>query len=237
MPAKKTKSKKDKIPAKVKAYLDKAGIKHEILEHKTVYTAIDAANTLNKKFSEIAKSLIVKADKDYYLILLPADYNLEPEKLKKALAKGGNKEVKTIKIPGEKIVDKALKIKAGALSAFGNLHKLPVIVDKKLAQINKAVFSSGSLNHSVEMAVKDFVKLENAILDNFGVKKKIKIEKAPVKKKTKKAGKTHKKPLSKTTKSKKVTKNKKVTKAGSNKKATQVSTNSKKPVTTKKRKK
>lgn len=182
MVKKKNSNKKDKIPAKVKSYLDKAGISHKILEHKTVYTAIDAANTLNKKFSEIAKSLIVKADKNYYLILLPADYNLDAEKLKKVLNKDGNKEIKTIKIPGEKIVDNALKIKAGALSAFGNLYKLPVIIDKKLAKINKAIFSSGSLNHSVEMAVLDFVKLENAILDSFGIKKKIKIEKITPKK-------------------------------------------------------
>ncbi len=182
MVKKKKTNKKDKIPSKVKSYLDKAGISHKILEHKTVYTAIDAANTLNKKFSEIAKSLIVKADKNYYLILLPADYNLDTEKLKKVLSKSGNKEIKTIKIPGEKIVDSALKIKAGALSAFGNLYKLPVIIDKKLAKINKAIFSSGSLNHSVEMAVEDFVKLENAVLDNFGIKKKIKIEKIPQKK-------------------------------------------------------
>jgi Cys-tRNA(Pro)/Cys-tRNA(Cys) deacylase len=234
MPAKKNKTKKDKIPLKVKNYLDKAGIKHEILEHKTVYTAIDAANTLNKKFSEIAKSLIVKADKDYYLILLPADYNLELEKLKKALSKGSNKEIKTIKIPGEKIVDKTLKIKAGALSAFGNLHKLPVIVDKKLAQINKAIFSSGSLNYSVEMAVKDFVKMENAILDNFGIKKQIKMEKVSEKNKKKKkssSSKSSKKTKASTsatkksaTAKKKIKKNSQVTRKVASKKASKKKT-------------
>lgn len=203
--AKIKKKKIDKIPAKVKNYLDKAGINHEILEHKTVYTAIDAANTLNKKLTEIAKSLLVKADKDYYLILLPADYNLQEEKLRKIIEKGGNKQIKAVKIPGEKLVEKSLKVKAGALSAFGNIYKLPVIVDKKLAETKKAIFSSGSLNHSVEMAVKDFVKLENAVLANFGIKKKVKVQKITPKKKTvkkstpkKKAQKTVKKSVKKT---------------------------------------
>jgi Ala-tRNA(Pro) deacylase len=189
--------KKDKIPAKVKNYLEKAGIKHEILEHKTVYTAIDAAKTMKKDLRQIAKSLLVKADKDYYLILLPADYNLDEKKLKKAIEKGSDKEIKTIKIPGEKMMEKALNLKAGALTAFGNLHKVNVIVDKKLEEAKKAIFSSGSLNHSVEIAVKDFVKMENAVLDSFGIKKKIKIEKKPSKVKVKAKAKTKAKPKKK----------------------------------------
>ena len=80
-----------------------------------------------------------------------------------------------------------LKIKAGALSAFGKLHKLPVYADKGLVNTKKAIFSSGSFNHSVEMAVKDFVKLENAILGSFGIKKKMKIVK-PKKAAKKKSG-------------------------------------------------
>jgi prolyl-tRNA editing enzyme YbaK/EbsC (Cys-tRNA(Pro) deacylase) len=184
--AKQNKPKKiDKVSAKVKDYLEKAGIKHKILEHKTVYTAIDAAKTMKRDLGQIAKSLLVKADKDYYLILLPADYNLDEKKLKKAIEKGTNKEIKTIKIPGEKMMEKALNLKAGALTAFGHLHKVNVIVDKKLEEAKKAIFSSGSLNHSVEIAVKDFVKLENAILDSFGVKKKVKMEKKVSKAKTK----------------------------------------------------
>jgi prolyl-tRNA editing enzyme YbaK/EbsC (Cys-tRNA(Pro) deacylase) len=177
--------KKDKISVKVKKYLEKAGVKHEILEHKTVYTAIDAAKTMKKDLGQIAKSLLVKADKDYYLILLPADYNLDENKLKKAIEKGSDKKVKAIKIPGEKMMEKALDLKAGTLTAFGNLHKVNVIVDKNLEKVKKAVFSSGSLNHSVEMAVKDFVKMENAVLDSFGVKKKVKMEKRPGKTKIK----------------------------------------------------
>lgn len=177
------KKKTTKLPAKMIKYLDKAGVKHEILEHKTVYTAIDAANTLKKKMNEIAKSLIVKADKDYFLILLPADKNLDFEKIKKFVSKLGKKDVKVIKIPGEKFIENSLKIKAGTLSAFGNLHKIPVLIDKELEKVNKAIFASGSLNHSIEMLMKDFIKLEKGVLGNFGVKKKIKKQKVTPKKK------------------------------------------------------
>ncbi|NTU98655.1 hypothetical protein HGA64_01445, partial [Candidatus Falkowbacteria bacterium] len=33
------------LPTKVLAYLEKAGVPHEVLSHRTVYTAFDAAST------------------------------------------------------------------------------------------------------------------------------------------------------------------------------------------------
>ena len=181
----KKKTPKTKLPAKLIKYLENAGVKHEILEHRTVYTAFDAASTMKKKLNEIAKSLLIKADKDYYVVVLPADNNLDFKKLEQSISKRTGKAVKSVKIPGEKIMETAFKIKAGTMSAFGGLHKLPVIVESKLAKVKTAVFSSGSFNHSVEMAVKDFMKLEEAVISAFGIKKKIKIQKA-VKPKAKK---------------------------------------------------
>jgi len=181
---------KPKLPVKLITYLEKAGVKHEVLEHKTVYTAIDAAATMKKKLDEVVKSLLVKADKDYYLVLIPADQNLDFKKLGSCIGAQTGKKIKVIKIPGEKIMEKALKIKAGALTAFGNFHKVGVVMDKKLGKAKKAVFSSSSLNHSIEMAVKDFIKLENAVLGSIGVKKKIKKQKTT---KPKSKGKARKK--------------------------------------------
>jgi prolyl-tRNA editing enzyme YbaK/EbsC (Cys-tRNA(Pro) deacylase) len=91
-----------------------------------------------------------------------------------------------IKIPSEKVMETVFKVRAGAMGAFGQLHKLPVVMDKELTKAKKAVFSSGSFNHSVEMGVKDFVKLENALLGAFGVKKKVKLQNVKKNKKTKK---------------------------------------------------
>jgi Ala-tRNA(Pro) deacylase len=184
--SKKSPKKRSKLPPKMVKYLDAAGVDHEILEHKTVYTAIDAANTLKRKMNEIAKSLLVKADKDYYLVLLPADNNLDFKKLASCINAQTKKPVKVVKIPGEKIMENALKIKAGTLSAFGKIHKVPVIVDKGLVKAKKAVFSAGSNNHSIEMAVKDFVALEEAMLGSVGVKKKIKKQKTAKPKRAKK---------------------------------------------------
>ncbi|PIR93503.1 hypothetical protein COT99_00335 [Candidatus Falkowbacteria bacterium CG10_big_fil_rev_8_21_14_0_10_43_10] len=163
-----------KLPQKVIDYLTKAGVPHNIIEHKTVYTAYDAAMTMGKKLEEIAKSLVVKADKDYFLVILPANKSLDLEKVKKNISKLRQKDVKMLKIPGEKIMKEALKLKDETVSAFGQLHKLPVIMDKALTKAKKAIFSSGGVNHSIEMEIKDFLNLEKASEGSFSVAKKIK---------------------------------------------------------------
>jgi Ala-tRNA(Pro) deacylase len=173
-PGKPKPKKTTQLPAKLVKYLDEAGIDHQILEHKTVYTALDAAATMKKKMNEIAKALYVKADRDYFVVVLPADQNLDFPKLAKCLSASSEKSYIAVKIPGEKIMLNALKLKAGAMTAFGKLHQLPAVVEKNLTKVKKAVFASGSFNHSVEMAVKDFIDLEEAVVGSFGKKKKVK---------------------------------------------------------------
>lgn len=177
------KTKVNKLPKKLIAYLEKAGINHKLLEHKTAYTAVDAANTMKKKLDEVAKTLLVKADKDYYLVILPADHNLDFDKLKKLVSKHNRKDIKIVKIPAEAVAKDVLKIKKDAMTAFGSLYKLPVVMEKRFSKLKKAVFSSESFNHSVELAVKDFVNLENALIGSIGVKRKVKKVKTVKKKK------------------------------------------------------
>ncbi len=166
---------KKNFPTALKKYLFDGGINPKILQHKTVYTAIDAASTLKKRMEEIVKSILVKADNFYYIVCLSADQNLDFKKIKKAIEVAAGARIKAIQIPDEKTMVKILKLKKEGLSAFGGFHKLPVLVEKKLAGIKRAVFPTGSFNHSVELGLKDFIRLENAVLASFGIKKKVKI--------------------------------------------------------------
>jgi len=189
------------IPSKVKKYLDKHGVDYEELAHKTVYTAYDAANTLKKQLKEIAKTILIEADKTHVLVVLPADKKIDMIKLKKALG------AKSVKIPDEKVMIKILKITPGALSSFGKLHDLEMIVDKALIGSKKAVMATGSFTDSVFMKVKDLVRIEEAKLADIAMKggysipKKTKKIMKKVKKQVKaKKGKTTKIVLPKTIK-------------------------------------
>lgn len=165
------------IPKKVKNYLDKNQAKYDEVLHRKVYTAYDAAQTLKKELKEVAKNLLIKADKGYALIVVPADRKLNLNKIKKALG------AKKVSIPKEKDMIKVLKIKPGAISSFGKLHKVDVWVDKNLAKVKKVLLSTGSVTDSVVMKIKDFIDMEEANLADLAEKGGYKLQKNNKKKK------------------------------------------------------
>jgi len=134
---------------------------------------------LKKQLKEIAKTILVEADKTHALVVLPADKKIDMEKLRKALG------AKKVSIPNEKVMIKVLKIQPGSLSSFGKLHDLEVVVDKSMAGVKKMVVSTGSFTDSVFMKVKDFIQSEEAKLANVAMAGGYKIPKA-VKKQMKK---------------------------------------------------
>lgn len=154
------------IPARILSHLKKNKIKHEVLKHKTVYTAYDLANTLAKKLNEIAKTLVVKVDKKYVLVVLPAHLRLDLAKLKKVM------KAKSAELAPEKVMEKVFKVKPGAVTPFGSLHKVEVLLDKALLKTQKAIISAGSFTESLRLKVKDLHKLEKATLADVGEKVK-----------------------------------------------------------------
>lgn len=196
------------IPAKTKKYLDKKMTKYETITHKTVYTAYDAAQTLRRELKEIGKNLLIAADKAYVIAVVPAHMRIDLKKLKKALG------VKKVSIPNEQVMIKVFKVKPGAMTAFGGLHKAEVIIDKSLLKVKDVILASGSFTDSVRIKVKDFIDMEQAKLASFATAgkykatpKKKKVAKKPAKKRVakKKPAKrkgTNKKPVKKTVKKK-----------------------------------
>ncbi|MDP3985874.1 MAG: YbaK/EbsC family protein [Candidatus Veblenbacteria bacterium] len=155
-----------KIPAKVLNFLKKNKIKHEIIGHRTVYTAYDLAQTLGRKLGEVAKTLVVKVDKGHAILVLPASRQVDFKVLKKVTG------AKSVDIDRENTMVKLFKIKAGALSPFhGPLYKLPVYVDRAVMRAQKAVVQAGSFEESVHMKTKDLLKAVEGKLANFSKKK------------------------------------------------------------------
>lgn len=180
------KTKLQTIPAKLLKTLTDSKIGHEIINHRTVFTAYDAAATLKKKLEHIAKALIVVAGNFPVIVIMPAHARLDEKKISKILVDNFGVKAKA-KIPKENVAQKIIKDITRPISAFGSLYKLPVIVDKGLITNHLIVFPAASFNSSVQMMVKDFIKLEKAVVGSFGQanKVKMKIQKPPKKAKKK----------------------------------------------------
>ncbi|MEA2007237.1 MAG: YbaK/EbsC family protein [Patescibacteria group bacterium] len=96
-----------KVSKKIIKLLEENKIKHDVIEHKTTYTAFDTAatNVKNKiKPEEIVKTLVMKVDKEYVLALMPSNKMLDKMKLKRLINDQIKKEKKNLTMQAKKAV-------------------------------------------------------------------------------------------------------------------------------------
>ncbi|MDD5252132.1 MAG: YbaK/EbsC family protein [Patescibacteria group bacterium] len=173
------------IPKHLNIHLGKKNYKFDIVEHKKVFTAYDLAQTLGEKLDSIAKTLLVEADlpelkkkgKGHYLVVVPASYYVDLQKVKKAL------KAKKVSIAPERVM-KRLGIEPGALSPFGSMRGLGVLVDKALLKTKDAIVGAESFTDSVRLKVKDLVAAEQAAVAVLGKRNKMRLQAKPAKKKS-----------------------------------------------------
>lgn len=161
------------IPTTVKNHLKKTKLAYETIQHRTVFTAYDLAQTLQHKLDEIAKTLLVKADNEYHLVILPAAKRLDLGKLKKLLG------AKKVSIAKEGEMKSKFGVAPGAITPFGSLHGVKVVVDSSLAKAKSALFGAGSFTESLQVKVKDFIDKEKALVGSFGVSAGLKLQTKP----------------------------------------------------------
>jgi len=169
------------IKKQILNHLEKNNIKYEILNHRKVYTAFDASQTLKVHPKEIAKSLIIQIKKDFYMVILGADKNLDFGKI----AKRFKVAQKNIKIPSEKILINKFKIKPGSAHVFASLYKIPTLIDKSFTTLKTGIFSSGSFIESFKIKLTDYLKTEECEIFSLGKAKKLKIQSSSARQKAK----------------------------------------------------
>lgn len=140
------------VPKRVLNFLEKSKVKFEIIKHKKVFTAFDKSQTLKVPPKIIGKTLILKVDKKFVLVLISADQKLDFKKLKKF--------GKKIELAKESQIKKKLKgVKIGAIPPFGNLWKIPTIADISLKKQKEIILNSGDWFYSIKISPRDLEKL------------------------------------------------------------------------------
>jgi len=142
------------IPVKVLKFLEKSGVKYETIKHRTVYTAYDKAATLKVNLKIIGKTLLLSLDKNPAVILIPANKDLDKNKLKKAT------KAKKIDFLSERVIKNKLRgVKIGAVPPFGNFWKTGTFVDRSLLKAPKIYINSGDNRWSLKISGSSFKKL------------------------------------------------------------------------------
>lgn len=152
------------MSARLKSFLDANHIHYTLMTHSPAYTAQSAAATLHIPGKEVAKTVVVRRGNETLLAVLPASCHVNLSRLGKLA--GGEARLAS----EAEFIDKFPDCELGAMPPFGNLYKLPVYVDEKLAADDEIVFNAGTHRDAIRMRYHDFVKLAHPAVGGFAEK-------------------------------------------------------------------
>ena len=142
------------IAKKLKDYLEENHVSYTHSSHRLAYTAREVAAAQHISGWELAKTVVLKADDHFVMIVLPAVTKIDWKELYDQLP-FRQLELATEKELASLFPDSEL----GAMAPFGTLYNLPVYVDIGLAVKNEIVFNAGSHVETIRMNYKDFERL------------------------------------------------------------------------------
>jgi Ala-tRNA(Pro) deacylase len=147
---------------RLEGYLRDTGISFEAQHHARAITAQEVAAAEHVPGRMFAKTVMVLADDEMVMLVLPAPYHVNPEKATQVL---GAREVR---LAGEDEFEEAFSdCEVGAMPPFGNLYDVPVYVDKTLAEDEIIVFRAGTHTDTMSVGYADFQELVEPIVAEF----------------------------------------------------------------------
>jgi len=148
----------------IKQYLDLKNIPYTHHVHRTAFTAGEVAQEEHVPGTMVAKTIVVKADGQYRMAVLPAAGKIDMHALKDALG------VRDLHLATE------LEFKGifpdsdvGAMPPFGNLYGMPVYVEQSLTRSTEIVFNAGTHEDTIRMKYADFSRLVQPTIYSFAL--------------------------------------------------------------------
>jgi Ala-tRNA(Pro) deacylase len=150
---------------KIDQYLREQGVTFEHHTHGSAYTAQELAAIEHVSGYDVAKPVIVRADDDFVVCVVPASHKLDFGKVAAAMEAG------ECRLADEKeMSDLFPDTEIGAEPPFGNLYKLPTLVDRRLAQDEHITFAAGSHQDSISMRYADYARLSRPRVADLSVR-------------------------------------------------------------------
>jgi Ala-tRNA(Pro) deacylase len=134
--------------------LDSAGVDYTQIHHRRDYHASNTALDTFTPPDEFAKTVFVWIDGAPAMAVLPANKQLAPSKLRKAVG------ARRVQLASETDL-KALcgDCEPGAAPPFGVLYDLPVFASRSLEEDDEITFNGGTHEHAIRMRFEDWRKL------------------------------------------------------------------------------
>ncbi len=133
--------------------LESKKIVYELLEHEPVYTSEQAAVTRGLSLAEGAKSLLLKANNEFILVVLPGDQKLDSKKVKTIVG------AKKLRFATPEEVVGIMGCAIGACYPLGNVLEIRTFVDPKLGKNESISFNPGLHDKTIRLTWADYARL------------------------------------------------------------------------------
>ncbi len=152
------------VPTNVVRHLESSHVPFVVRQHRHTVTAQELAAAVHVTGYEVAKSVLVEADGEPVIAVLPAADIVDTDRLAAAL---GARRVRLMR--EAEFAGLFGDCEIGAEPPLGSLYGLPVVVDRRLAHSAPLIFSAGSHEEALEMRYEDFADLEHPTLADFAI--------------------------------------------------------------------
>lgn len=151
--------------AEVEQYLQTQDIPYLMRHHAPAMTARQLAELEKIDPHEVAKVVIMRDQKQYYMLVLPADYKLD---LKQAR---GMIHSRNAWIASEQDLQQLFpKCELGAMPPLGELYNMQVYAEAALSEDQEIEFNAGSHEDAVRMRFADWKKMVHPMMEHFAFK-------------------------------------------------------------------
>lgn len=155
-----------KCRERLESYLRQQQVNFDTQEHRTAFTAQEVAETEHIPGKLVAKTVVMWADGQLILLVLPATFQVDLTRLNTAI---GAQATRLAHEP--EFADAFPDCEIGAMPPFGNLYDLPVYVDKSLTEDETIVFPAGTYTETMSVRYADFERLVKPTIVEFARRK------------------------------------------------------------------
>ena len=142
--------------------LDSRQCNYEVTEHHAAFTAQKMAQEEHVHGMNVAKPVLVKADQEYFLCVLPACCLIDFEALRGVLG------ADIVRLADEVEMSRWFEdCDVGAEPPFGSFYGLETIMDDRLEDDDFIVFQGGTHGKAIRMEMAEYQKTEQPRVFSF----------------------------------------------------------------------
>lgn len=137
-------------------FLKQHHVPFNLQKHDKTHSAQEMAETLHVPGNRVAKSVVLQADGQYVLALLPASQFIDMVRARQSLS------ARELKLVHEETIAELFRdCELGSIPPFGSMYGLRTVVDSTFTGDQNIVFEGNHHDEAIIMSFRDFERIEH----------------------------------------------------------------------------